>query len=187
MINLTGISFQMKDNRIEKRLIKEGFTDYEIFYSPIQSWVFLVSLITISSITCYGGIFALLWLYPIPTAIYVFASYLVAAFSNNSFAFTSNKLIIVNPNFPFRNIFYYDLKEISQIKIDKSRYLLALTFFSCVVNTNYIEISIQNKSKRFYCSSLDIDCYDENWTEKTLDDFYSSALGHNIKVFFNLN
>lgn len=187
MIDLTGLSLQIKDNRIEKRLIKEGFTDYDIFYSPIQIWAFIFSIFAISSVTYNGGIFTLFWFYPIPTAIYVFVSYLAAAFSNNSFALTSNKLIIVNPNFPFRNIFYYDLKEIARAKIDESQKLFYLSVFACIFVTNYVEIFVQGKSKRFYCSGLDIDSYDENWTEKTLDDFYFSLLRHNIKVDFNLN
>lgn len=187
MFDLTGVSLQFKDSRVEHRLAEEGLIDCEIFHSPIQSWLFLVGILSIASLTADGGILMLLWKYPFYTIPCISVSYLFAAFSNNSFAFTSEKLIVINPNFPFQRLISYDLKNITQIKIDKSKHLVYLSWLFCISTTNYVEVYTKKKVNRFYCSGLDVDCYDENWTEKTLDDLYSTALSNEIKVIFNLN
>ena len=61
------------------------------------------------------------------------------------------------------------MEEITEIKISSDWKLKFLLFFGLFYN-NYVQVKTKNNEKKFYCLFLDVDCHDENWTEKTLDD-----------------
>ena len=112
--------------------------------------------------------------------------YLVVAYLNNSFVITENKILVVNPNFPFRRFIRYDLGQIQKVKIDSSKRLWITMVFAHSGN-NYIEITAAHKANKFYCSYLNVDAFDENFTENTMDDLYASLKQNNIITEFNLD
>ena len=71
------------------------------------------------------------------------------------------------------------------IKIDELTFIPAWIFL--IFKSNYIEVYFNNKKGRFYCSSLQLDSFDENWTEKTIDDLQYSLLKKGIMIEFRLD
>ncbi|MEM7514093.1 MAG: hypothetical protein AAF388_24425 [Bacteroidota bacterium] len=51
---------------------------------------------------------------------------------------------------------------------------------------NYLEVYSSSSIKKYYCANLDIDCFDENWTELTLDSLHGSLKEKGVAVEFNL-
>jgi hypothetical protein len=163
---LIGVSFNLKDKRVDKMLRSKGVNDSDIYYSPIKTWLmiwFLLLpsgwwLIYILASTVYGFIL-------IP---YLGISYLLNAHHSNSFALHHDQLIVVNPNFPFRRVTTIDLKDIKLVTIDatKRKWLRAFVLFG----ENYLLVTTKDHSRKFYCSGLELDGFDENWTEKTIED-----------------
>jgi hypothetical protein len=186
MIELTGVSLKLDDKRVDKKLEKEGYEQSNIFYSPIKSWLFGISLIALQSLVLHGGIFYLLYIFPFYTTFYLLCAYLIAAYMNNSFAIHGNKLLVVNRNFPFYKFKVYEFEDINTLRINNSLILRLPLLFVGIFGSNYVEIRTNEKTERFYCIGLDIDCYDENWTEKNLDDFHY-ALQSSVNVIFSLD
>ena len=91
----------------------------------------------------------------------------------------------INPNFPFKKITIYDFAEIEKIKIDDSK-LKVISWVLLIFSSNYIEISTNENTERFYSIFLQPDAFDENLTEKTLDDFNAVLCGKHILTEFNL-
>jgi hypothetical protein len=188
MVEMTGVSLKLDDKRVDKKLEKEGYHQSTIFYSPIQTWVLFIVMLSATSIPANGGVFYLLFVFPIYTTIYFLVSYLFAAYLNNSFIITKDKkeLLVINRNFPFYKFKTYQSADIETIRIDKAFFpFLSPLIFFCIVFTHYVEIQTSTGKHRFYCVGLDTDCYDENWTERTLDDL-PYALPENVKVIMNL-
>jgi hypothetical protein len=96
-----------------------------------------------------------------------------------------HKLIVINPNFPFRRSVSYTMEEIRNVKIDQSKWLW-LTFIFAHGGGNYVQISTGDKSSRFYCTCLQVDCVDENLTEKTIDDLHFALTARSIPTEFHL-
>lgn len=184
---MTGVSMSLTDKRVDKKLKRMGYKNYEVFYSPIKSWWIMMLAISMQSILYYGGLFYLMYLFPLYSFLYLFILYLIAARLNNSFAIENNKLLIINRNFPFYTFKVYEFEEIEIIKIDKMikfswlEMILFLLGFSC--GTNYVEIKTSTQIKRFYCAGLDRDYYDENWTDATLDDLHFFLDKHSKVIF----
>lgn len=107
------------------------------------------------------------------------------AYFNNTPVLVKNELIIINPYFPFQNFEVFQMNDIKLIKIDKSSFLPA--WFFLIFKSNDVEIYLENENKRFYCTSLQVDCYDENWTEKTMDDFKYSLLKRGVIIELGLD
>jgi hypothetical protein len=179
---LIGISARIRDKRVDKVLKKHGFSGHEIFYSPILIWLFAsLYLILIFCSVLFLFIFHF-WYF---TLIYLCVSYVVSAYFNNSFAITTEELVVVNPNFPFRRFEKFNLRLIEEIKVGQNKMLQFLPLFF-IKSSNYVQVQSNGKKKRFYCSNLDLDAYDENLTEKTLYDFRDCLLKNNIIVTSNL-
>jgi hypothetical protein len=186
-IPITGLSAKTKDRRVDNILKKRGYdvAGCEIFYSPINIWLFFLGILFLVAIPFSWYLIRLAYMLPLYALLYFLVSYLIVAFLNNSFVLTATQLLIINPNFLFRKVISYDLKQISKIKIDSSKWLW-LTVIFAHFGKNYVEIASENKTQRFYCTMLEVDAYDENLTEKTMDDFQASLLKHNLSVEFNL-
>ena len=175
----------MVDNRVAKICKKNGIKDCEIFYSPISTWFLVISLILF-----YGGsgCLILFYLYSfnkfliLITIPYFFISFFLFSKLSNSFAITSDKIIVINPNFPFKKFKEYNKNQINKITIDSSNNMLYIFFL--VFEQNYLIIETQNKQEKFYCIGLGIDAFDENWTEKTLDDLNYALSKDNIVTEF---
>jgi hypothetical protein len=77
-----------------------------------------------------------------------------------------------------------DLNDILNVTIDtkKRKWPQAFILFS----ENYIEVTTRNKSQKFYCTGLELDSYDENWTEKTIEDLDSNLKEKGIPTDFKL-
>lgn len=171
----------IKDKRVDKMLSAHNLIDVDIFYSSISIW--LLSVIIICSIA-HWLIFYLAYSKYYPVIIIYFAlGYFISAYLNNSFALTQDSLIVINPNFPFKNIKIYPLTNISTITIDKTNWIWHFIF--CVFGSNYIKIQTKEKSKKYFCVGLELDSFDENWTEKTLDTFYHKLEEKGVPTIFN--
>jgi hypothetical protein len=96
-----------------------------------------------------------------------------------------HKLIVINPNFPFRRSTSYNLEAIHHLKIDQSKWLW-LTFVFAHGGGNYLEINTNQEVHRFYCTCLQVDAVDENLTEKTMDDLHFALEKRNVPTEFNL-
>lgn len=184
---IVGISAKLKDRRIDRRLEKIGFNlvDCEIFYSPITVFIwYLLILIAFTAPICFF-IPMVIWNYSLFFLIYFLIQYIMLAYLNNSYAIVHEKLIVINPNLPFRRMKVYELKKIEKIVIDRLKTSF-LTWVFLIYDCNFVEIIMNGKRQRFYSIYLQIDCYDENITEKTLDNFNSSLKKQNIAIDFNL-
>ncbi|TAG00074.1 MAG: hypothetical protein EAZ44_09765 [Cytophagia bacterium] len=185
---MTGVSMRLTDKRVDRKLKRKGYKNYEVFYSPIKCWTLIIFALSIQSIFVYGGVFYLMYVFPLYSFLYLFILYLIVARLNNSFAVEGNKLLIINRNFPFYTFKVYEFEEIEIIKIDKTiksswlEMILFLLGFAC--STNYVEIKDSIQTKRFYCAGLEKDCYDENWTEATLDDLHFFLDKHSKVIFY---
>jgi hypothetical protein len=180
-------SIKLVDKRVDNICKKNKLDDFEIFYSPISHWFFLISLILVMG---GNGFYAFTYLIsidkylifiPIP---YLLVSYVLSCKLNNSFAITTEKVVIINPNFPFRNYKEFNKKDIKKITIDKS----SKTFFYLflIVNQNYVKIETKDQIEIFYCNGLEIDGYEDIWTEKSLDSLHIAFEKSNLVVEFNL-
>jgi hypothetical protein len=188
---LIGFSDEIKDRRIDKYLDKKGYNlaECEIFYSPISIYLFYLFylLLLILSVLPMGFYFLkYIFKYPYYFLIYFIVQYLVLAYLNNSYVITQQKLIVINPNFPFQKMKVYEFGEIDKIKIDNSGLALLISWIFLIFCSNYIEVYSTNKVRRFYSIFLEVDCFDENLTEKTLDDFANTLSKNSISLKFNL-
>lgn len=173
----------IKDKRVDKQLKKNGFDHFTLFYSPISFWVVILVGIILSGAGLFYSILASEYI--ILIIPYLFISYLVNAYLNNSFALTGDKLIVINPNFPFRKFKSYNRQEIKKITIDKIRMPWFLYF--AAFGKNYVQIETkENASVKYYCINLEEDAYDENWTDETLDTFNSTLKDKGYPAVFNI-
>ncbi|MBO9699953.1 MAG: hypothetical protein J7604_07065 [Sporocytophaga sp.] len=179
---LISLSARIKDKRVDKIAIKQGYKDYEVFYSPLSIWLFFTFYILMLSLSLALA-FLEYWCY---WPGYLVPGYLISAYRNNSFILTEDELVVINPNFPFRNLRCYKIECIQKVKIDKNKWFYFLIMFIEFEN-NYVQINSEGKRKTYYCNGLNIDAYDENFTGKTLDDFSHSLTKKNIQVDFNFD
>jgi hypothetical protein len=168
----------LQDLRVDKMLKARGLDTSDIYYSPIKSWVLFM---VIAMGLCYWFIIPLaLSKYYSLVLIYLAPGYLFSGYLNHSFAITEDQLHVINPNFPFRQFKSYALRDIQRITLNKSKqkwhYLLG------IIGSNYISIQTADQSIKYFCVNLDVDAFDENWTEKTMDTFYSKLKEKGLDV-----
>ncbi len=175
--------YNFRDKRVDRALQKLGYTDAEIFYSPLKGWLFWSSILVIGGLSM---VLPLLWTaWPLIPFVF-FLSYLFNASRNNSFALTQDRLVIVNPNFPFRNITVLHLNDIETVTIDRDNLSWMALFIVLAFGNNYIEVKTTEGSKRYYCAYLQQwDAYSRNLTEKCLDDLDKSLRKKGISTIFN--
>jgi hypothetical protein len=188
MIPPTGISARLKDRRVDRTLQKLGYeaAHCKIFYSPVTVWLTYLALLLTALLPFAFGLFALIYRYTTYFGLYFLAGYLMAAYLNNSIVLAKDKLLMINPNFPFRHLVSYNLEEIRNVKIDQSKWLW-LTFIFAHGAGNYVEICTGSEAKRFYCTCLQLDAFDENLTKKTIDDLHFALRERNVPTEFNLD
>jgi hypothetical protein len=116
--------------------------------------------------------------------LYLILRYFVCAYLNNSFALSDTELIIINPNFPFQNLTKYRFEQISSIHISETANFFLFTFL--LFEQNYVKVNGLNPSKKHYCVSLNVDAYDENFTELTMNDFHDDLKTRGLSVDFKL-
>lgn len=180
---IIGLSANHKDKRIDKILVQKGFVNTDIFYSPIQSW-FLALLLM------YGYAFLPITVILIAKKFYfLIGSYfiiglLINFYLNNSFAIDNTYLHIINPNLLKGRIKSRKLSEIKNVAFRRKKNYLLYVFgiFYC----NYIEVETDQDKETYFCIWLDKDAYDENWTEKTLDDFKTKLEEIEIKTTIHI-
>jgi hypothetical protein len=188
MMILTGISAKIKDRRVDRILRKVGYdiTACEIYYSPVRVWLFGWVLLLVAAIPVSFYFFHLAYQFTCYFLLYFLLGYVVVGYLNNSFVIVPDKLLVINPNFPFNRVVSYNLKRVRKVKIDNSAWLWITAIFAHWGN-NYVEISTENRVERFYCTCLEVDAFDENFTEKTMDDFQAGLLKVNVPTEFNLD
>ena len=176
-------ALSIKDKRVDKMLLARNVTGADIYYSPIAIWFLL--LVILAGIN-YWLIFmlALSKYYPL-FLIYLAIGYVVSAYLNNSFALTQDTLIVVNPNFPFRQFKAYSLADIKQITIDKTKH--RWHYFFVIFSRNFVRIQTSQTSEKYFCVGLELDAFDENWTDKTMDTFHCKLIEKGVPTIFNLD
>ncbi|MDJ1504225.1 hypothetical protein [Xanthocytophaga agilis] len=117
--------------------------------------------------------------------MYFLLGYVVCGYLNNTFVFTTDKLLVINPNFPFTKVVTYKLNQIENIEIYRSLCIQGIgwIFFQ---SGNYVTITIGGDRFRYYCGSLCVDTFDEDITEKTMDDFHYALKERKIPAQFRL-
>ena len=183
---------KLKDKVVDKILSSNQIQDYEVFYSPIKSWIVFFGILLVIMIPLLLVLIPyIISKIPINTFFifiltYFSVGYLIISRLNHSFAITNKELIIINSHTIFRKLTKFKFEEIKNIRIASSKKLVILSFFGLVL-FHYIEINTLSEQHRFYCLFLDVDCYDENWTEKNLDDFNTALHLKKLKVQFELD
>lgn len=166
---MTPIAFalNLKDKRVDRMLNARGLHGADIYYSPIQSWLIMLLLVLTPVVFIGVGLSWALW-YGAAVVVYLLLSYLANARLYNSIALKDDRLIIVNPNFSCRQVVLYDKQSITRIVIAeyKGRQWLG---WLLVFKGNYLQIECEGGVYIYHCSGLELDAFDENWTEKTID------------------
>ncbi|MCE3228242.1 MAG: hypothetical protein K0S32_2793 [Bacteroidetes bacterium] len=180
MIPLVGVSLKLTDKQVDKMLRAHGFSTKDVFYSPIQSWIMVLIMLASAAypLMIYAGWYSLLL---VPYAI---ASYFLNARNSNSFAIEDEKFIVVNGNFPFRKLLVFEKNEIKNILIDTKK--IRWQSLMIMIGGNYVKIETNSSTTMFYCVGLDLDAYDENWTEKTIDDLHHYLKQKEFPVEFRI-
>lgn len=191
-------SLQLKDKRIDKTLLKNGYDlkKCTIFYSPIKMYfIFLLMLFFAGGFYAFYAFYFLYEFVALLTSfigvIFIFLAYITISLLlvfklNNSVVLTDDELVIINPNFPFKKISKYRFRDIIGVKIDNYKRFTFLTFIFLLFDSNFIQIKLKNQSKRYYCIFLNVDAFDENWTELTLDDLHYSLENKELNVEMKL-
>lgn len=166
---------ELSDKRVDRVLLRKGYTDANIFYSPIGAWLTLLTGIIGAALISTGFILMfwspwLLLLLP-----YLFIAYLLNAWHCCCFALVEGKCCIINPNWPFRKFEVIGLNDIESVSIDEQG--KGWKKFFTLFGTNYIEVKTAAGKQRFYCAYLQLDAFDENFTKQTIEDF-QYALEH---------
>jgi hypothetical protein len=178
-----GVSAKLKDRRVNTVLKQNDYSleDCTIYYSPIVGWLYYAGIFVAFT---YGMLLLLVYyafvMFTMFFLIYFVICYLFCAFLNNSFVITSKELIVVNPNFPFRRFEKFDLNSIKKVILHDSGLILFSWIF--LLSSRYAIIHDEGKQRKFYCAYLERDAYDENITEKNLDDFEAHLKQLNIKT-----
>ncbi|HLP52332.1 MAG TPA: hypothetical protein VK154_15695 [Chitinophagales bacterium] len=172
----------LTDKRVDRMLQRRNITATAIYYSPITAW-----LVTLLLFLMYFGLALYLIVisgYYLYMAIYLILGYLVAARMNTSFAVTDSELIVVNPNFPFNRIEVIALSDIEHVTIDRTRSRWHYAFL--IFGDNYLLIKTKTSIMKYYCAGLELDAFDENWTELTIEDLHYALTKRGVGVTFNL-
>ena len=191
---LIGGSMNLRDKRADRMLQSATNAHCEIFYSPIQGWVVFWGLLGMAFLGGGSVLFILLvqyigdYILPIILSIplYFFAGYLIAGKLNNSFAIAAEGVWIINPNWPWRKGEFIVWKSIEKIKIGENKKYFLARFFG-MSELNYLEIKTGDRLTTFYCAGLGIDCFDENFTEKTLDDLKMTLEKKELKIEWTID
>jgi hypothetical protein len=119
--------------------------------------------------------------------IYFVLVYLCGAYTNTSVVVSNKELCFVNSNFPFKTFQKYRIEEVKTIRIAKSKNVYWFWVFGTLYG-NFIEIKTNStiEYKRFYCTNLNMDTFDENMTDRTIDDLHYMLKQKGIKVDFEL-
>lgn len=173
----------LKDKRVDKILHRQGYKDAEVFYGPLSIW--LITFAGYLLAPALGLLFGLMnnpWI--LLLLPYLFIAYLFNAYHSCSFAIAAGKCCIINPNWPFRKFVAIDLKDIESVGIKEyhKKWMMVFAFWG----SNYIEIKSDQGVQCFYCANLEADAYDENMTEKTIEDFQYALERAGIPVQMDL-
>lgn len=181
-------SMRLRDKRVDKILGKAGYSNAEIFYSPIKSTLVWISMLLLIGMPLVIGLFIKIFsgAFLGGAFLYILISYLLNAFLNNSFALSDDALIVINPNFPFRQLTVIPIDQVEKIEIDKAGWMWLFLAFA-VTGNNYLSVHTSRGGNVYFCVALEMDAYDENWTEKTIDDLHQCLKGKGIPVQFNLD
>lgn len=174
---------ELKDKRVDKILLQQGYKDAEVFYGPISIWLItFVGYLLAPALGLLIGLITNPWI--LLLLPYLFIAYLFNAWHSSSFAIAAGKCCIINPNWPFRKFIAIDLKAIESAGGKKyhKKWMMVFAFSG----SNYIEIKTDEGVQRFYCANLEADAYDENMTEKTIEDFLYALERAGIPVQMNL-
>lgn len=175
---------ELSDKRVDRILLRKGYQDANIFYSPIGVWLTLFTGFIGTALLSTGFIlmFCSPWL--LLLLPYIFIAYLLNAWHCCCFALVDGKCCIINPNWPFRSFEVIELDNIESVTIAERRtkWMMCFTLF----HSNYIEMKTENGKKRFYCAYLELDAYDENFTKQTIEDFQYALERSGVPVQMNL-
>jgi hypothetical protein len=182
---LFGVSMKLKDKRVDKILAQNNIHNTRVYYSPSSSVLIFIILLASTSIPLlFEFIFSSYSIWTLLLIPYFIGVYLFNSGLNNSFALTDKALFIINPNRPFRNFKSYPLSEIEKITIANDKKHFGMLFLS--FGRNYLQIDTIDSSKLFFCVALEMDAFDENWTELTIDDLCMDLKGKGCNVVFNI-
>lgn len=174
---------KLKDKRVDKMLAQNGVQNAETFYSPVQIWLYFILMILLPGI---GIVIPALGLWGIGIVlVYTCLSYLLYVQRSNSFALTEDTFYILNPSWPFGRLESCRLEDIHMITFgeDKIPWLRRIFIWS---DANFLEITTHSGTLKYACAGLELDAFDENFTEKTLDDLRYRLEARSIPVTWNL-
>lgn len=184
---MIAFSAKLKDKRVDKILEKSGqnMAECTVFYSPIVGfWAYFAIFIAVL-IPFSLKIAGLILQYPRYVVLYLIVQYLALAYLNNSFVLTPKNLLVINPNFPFQHCTTYALDQVEKVTIDRSGFRW-FSWILLIFTSHFTAISSRGATRRFYCMLLERDAFDENITEKNLDDFQAALTQQGVVLDFKL-
>lgn len=116
--------------------------------------------------------------------IYGMSAYLVNGYHNNSFAIQDKDFLAINPNYPFRQLKIINFDGIEHIVIERGQSKWKYLFL--LFEDNYLLIKTKNETYKFYCSGLEMDGFDEGFTEKTIEDLDNDLKQNGVLTSLNI-
>ena len=146
---------KLTDKRVDEIVKKLGHNAIETFYSPILAglWYFALLLLTTAPfvVAIIWQFFEFQYEYFCYLGVFIVVSYLLNAFLNNNFILTNDKIIIINPNFPFKKQTIINVVDIERIIIDKSKWVRWSCWCLGVFGGNHIEVTTKSGKHLFFC------------------------------------
>lgn len=175
---------ELRDKRVDQILLRKGYQDADIFYSPIGAWLTLFTGIIGTALLSTGFILMFWSLWLLLLLPYIFIAYLLNAWHCCCFALVEGKCCVINANWPFQKFEVIELNDIESVTIDEQRSRWK-SFFT-LLSSNYIEVKTAAGIKRYDCAYLQLDAFDENFTKQTIEDFQYALERSGIPVQMNL-
>lgn len=165
-------------------LARNGIAEAGIFYSPVQVWLYIILMMTTAGIYVVFAARSSLTVAAL-VLVYRSVSYLLYTRCSNSFAVRHDTLYIINPSHPFRKFKVCALKDIRAVTFDEDKKTWINRIF-LLGSCNDLLVETGEGIYKYACAGLDLDAFDEGFTEKNLDDLRYHLEGKGLRVNRNL-
>lgn len=173
-----SFDFKLKDRRVDRILTANGFESVITIYNPITGWLFYYLLILLAIYGMLFTAFPSLVAWSTPFLLILF--YLSFAHGGYSVALSKKQLAFINPNFPFRNSSFINLKEVKHVTTTPANQNLLQSLFQW--EKRRIRVTMNNASEQTFFTSIEWESFDENITESHLDDLIEALEEQSIPV-----
>lgn len=173
--------YYTKDRLVSRYARKHGFSEGEVFHSPLESVVMWPIALMVPGFAFMVDHWT--WLmYVLKWAVIPW--YLVAGLLCNCFIVGKGELVILNRNFPWWWTRRLPRADIESVLIGKSKIVswLGLPVFLWGEG-HYVKVkTIDGRTRWYFCHALESDFYDENTQLNIIDDLEVALRKEGIQV-----